>query len=40
MDDLTTNVEGALWCGIPGMVFHDDVAELRQALRAAGVDVA
>ncbi len=39
VDDLTTNVEGAFWCGIPGMVFHDDVEELRQKLRAAGVDV-
>lgn len=40
VDDLTTNVEGALWCGIPGMVFHNDVAELRRALQAAGVEVA
>ncbi len=40
VDDMPANVEGALWCGIPGMVFHDDVAELRRKLQEAGVDVA
>lgn len=40
VDDVPANVEGALWCGIPGAVFHNDVTILRRDLRAAGVDVA
>ncbi|MBQ2854831.1 MAG: HAD family phosphatase [Oscillospiraceae bacterium] len=40
VDDLPANIEGALWCGIPGAVFHDDVLLLRRDLRAAGVNVA
>ena len=40
IDDVPANIEGAFYCGIPGAVFHDDVALLRQKLREAGVDVA
>ena len=39
IDDVPANIEGALYCGIPGTVFHNDVALLRRQLRAAGVDV-
>lgn len=39
IDDVPANIEGALYCGIPGTVFHKDVPLLRRQLRAAGVDV-
>lgn len=39
IDDVPANIEGALYCGIPGTVFHKDVTLLRRQLRAAGVDV-
>ena len=37
IDDSTPNVEGAFYTGIPAVVFHDDVGELREKLRALGV---
>ena len=40
IDDLPANIEGALYCGIPGAVFYDDVEYLRRNLRETGVDVA
>ena len=40
IDDSTLNMEGAFFCGIPGAVFHQDVHELREKLRDAGVPVA
>lgn len=40
VDDMALNVEGALYCGLSGAVFHGDVNRLRKDLRAAGVDVA
>jgi len=40
IDDVPANIEGALFCGIPGAVFHADVPLLRRQLRAVGVDVA
>lgn len=40
VDDSPPNVEGALYCGMPGAVFNDGVPALRKALRAAGVPVA
>ena len=40
VDDVGANIEGALWCGLHGAVFHGDVKRLRQDLRAAGVDIA
>ena len=40
IDDSPANIEGALMCGIPGAVFHGDVALLRKDLRAAGVTIA
>lgn len=39
IDDAPANIEGALFCGIPGAVFHKDVALLRRQLRSAGVKV-
>lgn len=39
VDDAPANVEGALYCGIPGIVFHGDAGLLRRQLHAAGVDV-
>ena len=40
IDDVPANIEGALFCGIPGAVFRADVPLLRRQLRAVGVDVA
>lgn len=40
IDDMAHNIEGALFCGLSGAVFHGDVNRLRQDLRAAGVNVA
>ena len=40
IDDVPANIEGALFCGIPGAVFYNDVKYLRQNLRAAGINVA
>jgi len=39
IDDVPANIEGAFHCGIPGAIFHNDVALLRRQLREAGVDV-
>ena len=39
IDDVPANIEGAFSCGIPGAVFHDDVALLRKNLRDAGVQI-
>ena len=39
IDDQPVNVEGAELCGIPGIVFHGDMALLRQRLREKGVEV-
>lgn len=39
IDDAPINIEGALCCGIEGVVFHGDAKLLRQQLRAAGVPV-
>lgn len=40
IDDVPANVEGAMYCGLAGAVFHSDVSLLRKQLRAAGVQVA
>ena len=40
IDDVPANIEGALYCSIPGAVFYNDVEYLRRNLREAGVDVA
>ena len=37
IDDATPNAEGAFFVGMPAIVFHDDVRELRNKLRALGV---
>lgn len=39
VDDLPVNVVGARRTGMSGMVFHEDVEELREELRRAGVNV-
>ncbi len=38
IDDATNNVEGAVYCGMEGIVFHGDTEELRRKLNAIGVD--
>ena len=38
VDDVPSNVEGAIYCGIHGAVFHGDAALLRQQLKNAGVN--
>lgn len=40
IDDVPANIEGALYCGMSGAVFYNDVEYLRRNLRDAGVDVA
>ena len=39
IDDSPVNVEGALRAGLQGIVFHDDVMELRKELQLLGVSV-
>ncbi len=39
LDDYPPNVEGAERCGMPGLVFYQDMARLRRELRSLGVDV-
>lgn len=39
VDDVPSNIEGALYCGISGAVFHGDAVLLRRQLRAAGVNI-
>ena len=39
IDDMAHNVEGAIFCGLSGAVFHGDVALLRKDLRSAGVKI-
>lgn len=39
VDDMAHNVEGAIFCGLSGAVFHGDAALLRKELRAAGVNI-
>ncbi len=39
IDDSPANIEGAYFCGIPGIVFHGDTAALRKELRGLGVRV-
>lgn len=39
IDDAIINIEGAYYCGIDGIVFHGDVALLREQLREKGVKI-
>ena len=39
IDDAINNAEAAYLCGMHPIVFHDDVAELRERLRELGVPV-
>ena len=38
IDDAGPNVEGAVYSGLHGIVFHGDTGELREKLRELGVD--
>ena len=38
IDDATLNVEGAVSCGLSGIVYHGDTEELRTELRSLGVN--
>ena len=37
IDDVSANFEGAMYCGIPGIVFYGDAKLLRRQLREKGV---
>lgn len=39
IDDVPANIEGAMYCGIPGIVFHGDAQLLRRQLRDHGIRV-
>ena len=39
IDDATLNVEGAIFTGLKGVVFHGDVIELREKLASMGVKI-
>ena len=39
IDDVPANIEGAMFCGIDGVVFHGDANLLRAQLRERGVDL-
>lgn len=39
VDDMPANVEGALFCGIPGAIFRGDVDLLRQQMKEAGIQL-
>jgi len=39
IDDSPVNVEGSLRAGLHGIVFHDDIQELREELRRLGIPV-
>ena len=39
IDDVPANIEGAMYCGIPGIVFHGDVQLLRKQLHAKGIHI-
>lgn len=39
IDDSTLNAEGAVWCGMQAIVFHDNAKKLRFDLRSIGVPV-
>lgn len=40
IDDVPANIEGAMYCGIPGIVFHGDAKLLRSQLGAYGINIA
>lgn len=39
VDDVPSNIEGALYCGIPGAIFRGDASLLRKQMRAAGIQI-
>ena len=39
VDDVPANIEGALFCGIPGAIFRGDAVLLRQQMREAGIQI-
>ena len=39
VDDVPSNIEGALYCGSPGAIFRGDASLLRKQMRAAGITI-
>lgn len=39
IDDAPANIEGALCCGMEGIVFHNDIMDLRKKLIGLGIKV-
>ena len=39
VDDMPANVEGALFCGIPGAIFRNDAALLRRQMKESGIRI-
>ena len=39
VDDAINNIEGAFVCHMPGIVFHNDVTELRTKMQALGIRI-
>ncbi len=39
IDDAPANIEGALCCGMEGIVFHNDIEDLRNKLRLRDINV-
>ena len=39
IDDNTLNVEGAVYSGLKGIVFHGDYSEVREKLNKLGINV-
>lgn len=39
VDDVPSNIEGALYCGIPGAIFRGDASLLRKQMRSAGITI-
>lgn len=39
VDDVPSNIEGALYCGIPGAIFRGDASLLRKQMRSAGIKI-
>ena len=39
VDDVPSNIEGALYCGIPGAIFRGDASLLRKQMRSAGIQI-
>lgn len=40
VDDVSANIEAAQWCGLKGCLYRGEAAEVRDALRRAGIPAA